>query len=101
MFVERNIFHLKFGAARQALQLWKTYLEKAHVQNPPIHARLLTDITGRGYSLVLELSYDSFAELEPAKCTLTKLEGWKEFYQQFIPLCDHSERTQYKMELSY
>ncbi len=101
MFVERNIFHLKFGAARQALQLWKTWLEKAHFLDQHIHARLLTDITDRGYSLVLELSYETFAELEPSKCTLTKLEGWKDFYQQFIPLCEYSERTQYKLEVNY
>ena len=101
MFVERNVFHLKFGAARQALSLWKPFLEKAHYLNPAIHARLLTDITGRGYSLVLELGYETFAELEPSKCTLTSLEGWKEFYQQFIPLCEFSERTQYRLEVSY
>ena len=48
MFVERNVFHLKFGAAKQAVDLWKAYLEKAHFLNNKIHARLLTDITGRG-----------------------------------------------------
>ena len=101
MFVERNCFHLKFGTARQAINLWKDFLEKAHRLNNNIHARLLTDITGRGYTIILELSYSSFAELEPTKCSLTKLEGWKEFYQQFIPLCEHSERTQYKLEINY
>jgi hypothetical protein len=101
MYVERNVFHLKFGAARQAINLWKDYLEKAHFLNDRIHVRLLTDITGRGYSLVLELSYETFAELEPSKCSLTKLEGWPAFYQQFIPLCEYSERKQFKLEVNY
>ena len=101
MFVERNTFHLKFGTSRQAIDLWKAYLGKAHFQDDTIHARLLSDLTGRGYTLVLELSYDHYASLEPAKCTLTKLQGWKEFYQQFIPLCEYSERVQYKIELVY
>ena len=101
MYVERNVFHLKFGAARQAIIMWKDYLEKAHKLNNNIHARLLSDVTGRGYTIVLELSYDSFAELEPSLCSLTKTEGWKEFYQQFIPLCEFSERTQYKLEVNY
>ena len=101
MFVERNVFHLKFGAARQALSIWRTFLEKAHYLDPNIHARLLTDITGRGYSLILELSYETNAEMEPSKCTLTRLEGWKEFYQQFIPLCEFSERTHYRIEVNY
>jgi hypothetical protein len=101
MFVERNVFHLKFGAAKQAVNLWKDYLQKVHVSDNTIRARLLTDITGRGYTIVLELSYSNYEELEPAKCSLTKKEGWKEFYQQFIPLCEYSERTQYKLELVY
>ena len=101
MFIERNTFHLKFGTSRQAIDLWKAYLEKAHFQDDKIHVRLLSDITGRGYTLVMELSYEDYASLEPAKCTLTHLQGWKEFYQQFIPLCEYSERTQYKLEVNY
>jgi hypothetical protein len=101
MFVERNVFHLKFGAARQALTMWKEFLGKAHLLNKNIHARLLTDVTGRGYTIVLELSYESFADLEPSQCSLIKTEGWKEFYQQFIPMCEYSERTQYKLEVSF
>jgi hypothetical protein len=101
MFIERNVFHLKFGTSKQAMALWKEFLQKAHALNNNLHVRLSTDITGRGYSIVLELSYETFAELEPSKCTLTKMEGWKDFYQQFIPLCEHSERTQYKLEIDY
>jgi len=101
MFIERNVFHLKFGLAKQALVLWKEYLRKVQITDQHIHARLLTDITGRGYTIVLELSYDNFADLEPARCLLTKQDGWKEFYQQFIPLCEYAERTQYKLELIY
>jgi len=101
MFVERNIFHLKFGMAKQAVTLWKDYLQMASTLDKGIHARLLTDLTGRGYSIILELSYETYAELEPAKCLLTQKEGWKDFYQQFIPLCEYSERTQYKLELSF
>ncbi|MCW3110571.1 MAG: hypothetical protein JWQ09_5077 [Segetibacter sp.] len=101
MFVERNVFHLKFGNARQAVSLWKEYLEKAHNLNNSLNIRLLTDLTGRGYTIVLELSYEDYAALEPSKCMLTKQEGWKEFYQQFIPLCESTERTQYKLEVAY
>ena len=100
MFVERNVFHLKFGASKQAVGLWKEYLQKAHGLNNSIHARLLTDLTGRGYTIVLELSYEDYAGLEPSKCLLTQQQGWKEFYQQFIPLCEYSERTNYKLEIA-
>jgi hypothetical protein len=100
MFVERNVFHLKFGTGKQAVSLWKDYLQKMDNVNNKIHARLLTDLTGRGYTIILELSYDNYAALEPSTCLLTKQDGWKEFYQQFVPLCEYSERTQYKLEIS-
>ena len=101
MFVERNVFHLKFGTAKQAIALWKEYLQKAHELNKNIHARLLSDLTGRGYTIVLELSYEEYAGLEPSKCLLTQQEGWSAFYAQFIPLCEYAERTLYKLETMY
>jgi hypothetical protein len=47
--------------------------------------------------LVLELEYDTYAELEPARCRLTQHPAWKPFYREFIPLCERSERTLYRV----
>ena len=101
MYVERNIFYLKFGNARAAIDMWKAYLQRVHERNNKIFARLLTDVSGSGYTLVLELSYETFAEAEPSQCRLTHETDWKEFYQQFIPLCEKSERTYYKLQLAF
>ncbi|MFN7119694.1 MAG: hypothetical protein ACK4TA_23060 [Saprospiraceae bacterium] len=101
MYVERNVFNLKFGKASEAIQMWKAYLQKVHERNNEIHARLLTDVSGTGYTLILELLYDTFAEAEPAKCRLTHEPDWKEFYQQFIPLCEKTERTYYRLQLIF
>jgi hypothetical protein len=101
MFVERNIFSLKFGQARPAIDLWKNYLEKAHRENNDIHVRMLTDLSGPGYSLIIEQIFNSYAELEPSKCALVNRPDWKEFYQQFIPYCVASERTLYKLQLAF
>jgi len=100
MYIERNEFHLKFGMATEAKSQWKDFLEKAVKENPAIRARLLSDLTGRGYTIVLELSYPTYAELEPSRCLLTRLPGWKAFYSRFIPLCEASHRTLYKLETS-
>ena len=99
MYVERNEFHLKFGSSRPAIDLWKAYLEKVRQQDPKIRVRLLTDISGPAYTLVVEQLSDSFAEAEPSKCRLVQREDWKEFYQKFIPLCERSFRTYYKQQL--
>jgi hypothetical protein len=101
MFIERNTFYLKFGSGRMALQLWKEYLEQIRQTDHNVHVRLCTDLTGPAYVLVVELMYPTYAELEPSRCRLTQKPSWKEFYQQFIPLCEKSERTLYKLELSY
>jgi len=97
MFIERNVFHLKFGAGKEALCLWTDYLRIACESDPAIRARLSTDLTGEAYVLVLELSYDTYSEMEPSLCRLTKQPGWRAFYEQFIPLCERSERVLYKV----
>jgi hypothetical protein len=97
MYVERNVFRLKFGAGREAISLWKEYLSEAVKTDPGLRVNMLTDISGPAYTLILELTYASFSELEPALCRLTNGPGWKTFYQKFIPLCDHSERTYYRV----
>ena len=96
MFIERNTFPLKFGAGKEAIRLWNEYLRSACEADSTLQARLLTDLTGDAYVLVLELSYETYAELEPSLCRLTRQPEWKEFYEQFIPLCERSERVLFK-----
>ena len=101
MFVERNVFSLKFGQARPAINLWKEYLEKAHREDNSIHVRMLTDLSGPGYTLIIEQIFNTYAELEPSKCALVNRGDWKEFYEKFIPYCERSERTLYKLQAAY
>jgi hypothetical protein len=101
MFVERNVFSLKFGQAKTAVALWKDYLEKAHRDNNNIHVRMLTDLSGRGYTLIIEQIFNTYPELEPGACPLVNRPDWKEFYQQFIPYCESTERTLYKLQVAF
>ena len=98
MYLERNVFHLKFGASKDAVPMWKEYLKQVRQRDDNVQARLLTDVSGPAYTLVLELTYQSFAEAEPAVCRLTNQPDWKEFYQKFIPLCEKAERTYYRIQ---
>ena len=66
MFIERNTFHLKFGAGKEALRLWGDYLRTASEADPSLQARLLTDLTGDAY--------------------VTRQPGWKEFDERFVLL---------------
>ena len=101
MYIERNVFQLKFGAGRQSLEMWKEYLTHVQQDDDQIHVRLLTDVSGKGYTLIFEQSFSAFAEAEPSKCRLVNRSDWKEFYTKFIPLCESSERTYYKLQIGF
>ncbi|MBE7171535.1 MAG: hypothetical protein INR73_13150 [Williamsia sp.] len=97
MMIERNEFRIKFGKMKEAKTLW---LQIIQVLKPELDAklRLLTDLTGPAYTLVLESELKDFQEL-----TLQQ-EKWKassrvaELYRQFIEVCNSSERTLYTLE---
>jgi len=99
MVIERNEFRLKFGASAVALTLWKEYLNVVRHDDPTVHVRILTDISGPAYTLIVEQIHETFTEAEPARCRLVQRNDWKDFYQKFIPLCDNSYRTFYKQQL--
>ena len=81
--------------------MWKEYLSKVHVRDKDIHFKILTDVSGPGYVIILEIEYQTFAEAEPSQCKLTHQEDWKEFYSKFIPYCESTKRTYYKQQLIF
>jgi hypothetical protein len=74
MIVVRNVFQLKFGKAREAVALMKQgiAIQKQALAGVDFSTRLLTDVTGPNYTLVLELTVPNLATFE---CTL--LTGWR------------------------
>ena len=66
MIVIRNVFRLKFGQAREAVTLAKQGLEiqKRVMTGIDYSSRLLTDVTGPFYTLVLELTVPNFSSFE-------------------------------------
>jgi hypothetical protein len=91
MILVRDIFQLKFGKAKEAKVLAKELaeLQKKHSYSV---ARLLTDLTGPYYTLVMERTFPNLGDFEQAlKTTL----GTKEFgkvYKKFVPLIDSGSR---------
>jgi hypothetical protein len=93
MLVVRNRFKVKFGKAREALAAMKEGLaiqKRAGLDAP---TRLLTDLTGRHYTLVLEITVKNLGDLE---ATMPKIMGnpeWQATYQQkFAPLIESGHR---------
>ena len=91
MFIVREIFHLQFGRYRDVKGLIDEALQK-HLLLQPSGSRILTDFTGEGYRLILELPYTTLADYEADLKKELGGSGWKEWYERFKTLVRYSER---------
>jgi len=68
MVVIRNVFRLKFGKAREAVALFKEgiAIQKRVGAGSDVTTRLLTDVTGPFYTVVLEITVPSLAAAREA-----------------------------------
>jgi len=91
MYIIREIFHLQFGRYREAKALIDEAIHNHLLLQPPGN-RVLTDFTGEGYRLIIELPYATLAEYETdLKKELTGT-GWKEWSERFKVITRYSER---------
>ena len=92
MIVIRNVFRLKFGKAREGVALMKEGLEIQKRAGAAYSFRLLTDMTGPFYTLVLEITVPNLGEFE---AQFPRFMGDKDFqanYQKFTPLVESGYR---------
>jgi hypothetical protein len=100
MIIEQNIFYLKFGKAKDAIGLWKQISEELkNDARLDIPIRLLTDLTGPAYTLIVELRIHSYLEINPMTHVWKTNAKVRELYQQFIPFCESASRELYKIEM--
>jgi hypothetical protein len=92
MIVVRNIFQVKFGRMKEARELWKEGLKFV---NPANHPRLLTDLTGPFYTLVLETTHKDAAAMAADMQNEMSQAAFGTWYQKFIPLVDSGSREMF------
>ena len=93
MIVVRNVFRLKFGKAREGVGAMKEAIVAArHAAGREVPIRLLTDVTGEFYTLVIERTYSSMIEFEETAKALTAEPQWRAAYQQLMPLVETGHR---------
>ncbi len=99
MIVVRNVFQLEFGKAKEAVALWKTGAAEARkATSGRWEMRLLTDVTGPAYTLVVETTHESLAAFEKDTRELMADSAWRAWYPRFIPLARGSHREIYTVE---
>jgi len=94
MIVIRNVFQLKFGKTREAVALVKegVAIQKRALAGVDFSTRLLTDVTGPFYTLVLELTVPNLATFESVAPRLFGDKDWQANYQQMVPLVEAGHR---------
>ena len=98
MIIVRNVFTVKFGKARDAMEAYKEVVgiaRQATVNAVPI--RVLTDVTGTNYTIVSELTFETLAAFEQ---TMPKVSGesrWQAAYQKFTPHVESGHREIFKV----
>ena len=92
MILIRNVFQLKFGKAREAVALMKENLALQKRLAPDTPARVLTDVTGPFYTLVLELTVPNMAAFESTAPKLMGDKDWQANYQKMVPLVESGHR---------
>ena len=100
MIIEQNIFYLKFGKAKDAIAIWKQISEVLKKdERLSIPVRILTDLTGSAYTLIIELNLRSYMDINPLTYVWKTNPQVHDLYQQFIPLCESGRRELYKIEM--
>lgn len=94
MILVRDVLQLKFGKAKDAKVLAKegSALEKKLGSGP---TRMMMDLTGPFYTLVVESTYPGLADFEKSMKEMFAAKEWGEWYQKMIPLVESGRREIY------
>jgi len=94
MIVIRNVFQLKFGKAKEAVALMKegVAIQKKLFAGENFSTRVLTDVTGPFYTLVLELTVPTLATFESYAPRIFGDKDWQAKYQQLGSLVESGYR---------
>ncbi|HMQ68964.1 MAG TPA: hypothetical protein PKA90_10590 [Ignavibacteria bacterium] len=96
MIIIRTVFRLKFGKAKEAIELLKEGKKIAAEQGIKF-GRTLTDITGPSYTIVFENEAESLADYENESGRIFSNDEWKKWYQKFIPHIESSYRNIFRV----
>jgi hypothetical protein len=91
MIVIRDVFKLKFGKARDAqaaMRELRPLLERLGMPG----ARVLSDLVGEYYTMVLETTAEDLASYESTMAPIMQNDDWQRLYARFVPLVRHGYR---------
>jgi hypothetical protein len=96
MIIIRNIFRLQFGKAKEAIAIMKEsrdMLDNAGFKD----TRLLVDVVGDFYTIVLETTAQSLGEWESIAASTLPQEEWQKQYARLTPLVLEGRREIFRV----
>jgi len=99
MILARHEFRIKYGKIKEAIEVWKEIITIMRNTDDPQKIRMLTDITGPAYTMIIELELRDLIEFGFQNFQRNNTPRAAELYQDFLPLCNSSDRTIYKIEV--
>jgi hypothetical protein len=93
MIVVRNVFRLKFGRAKEGVELWKEGLALGkRLGFASKSSRVLTDSVGQFYTLVFENTFDSLSDFENSAKKIMGNPEWQGWYQKVVGVTESGYR---------
>jgi hypothetical protein len=96
MIVVRDVFQLHFGKAREAIALAKEGKELERRAGYGV-SRILSDVVGDYYTLVMESDFENLAQHEEALRAASQDQAWREWYAKFVPLVRSGRREIFRV----
>lgn len=97
MIVIRDIFQLEFGKAKEAIEVLKQSREVLTGADYRV-TRILADVTGEYYTIVMESEAESLAAYEKGMQQTPELEEWQKVYRnKFVPLVRSGRREIFRV----
>jgi hypothetical protein len=91
MYIIRDIFHLHFGAYKEAKKLLDDAYSKGLLPDAK-SSRILSDFTGDSYRLIFEEGYDTLNEYERSLTESMSKAEWSKWYEKFRQHVEGSHR---------
>ena len=97
MIVVRDVFQLHFGKAQEAIKHLKRGSEILAGAGYPV-ARILADVTGPYYTIVMESQMESLAEFEAGMEDVPEMKEWQQIYRdKLVPLVREGRREIFRV----
>ena len=93
MILVRNVFRLKFGKAKDAIQIWKDGQALAkRLGFKAKSTRILTDLVGDFYTLVFENTFESLSDFEQSGRDVMANPEWQSWFARTLAVTESGYR---------